>query len=217
LYTFAIELAFWNKNHKLVDQLYSEIVKNSRSLMDTIPAHVTHLNSLGSRGACDQAISEGLQILKELGEPFPRRLLSCHTIFRLFSTRKMLRAATDEQILKLPRVLDAKILAASKIMHAIFVFLLIQRSGYLPLVAMRIIDLTLQYGLSPLSKFFERAMSNCNILSPFLPDEYRFSLQVVQALLSLLFHFMSRRQITRKRIDVDNSHCNCWMRFQAES
>lgn len=151
LYNLAAELEYCIGNHLTVDKLVGNILQNARTFEDKLQAYGTHIYSLGSRGDGERAIDEGFSVLKELGEAFPRRLVLLHTIRSLIATQKLLKNKTDEDILNLPLVTDTKVLSAMKILKVIYPHILISRSEYAPLVAMRSISITFEHGLSPMS------------------------------------------------------------------
>jgi predicted ATPase len=150
----AIELEFCNGNHDAVDILHKEILHNAREVIHTMTSYTTRISSLGTRGNhTKEAIEEGLDALELLGEKMPRRMHLFRTITGLIRTKKMLKRTSDEEILSLPPLTDAKIQVVSNILHLLFVYVFLQQSPLVPLVSMRTIELTLQYGLSPMSKY----------------------------------------------------------------
>jgi predicted ATPase len=154
LMNVAIELEFCSGNHEGVEHLHQEILQHARCFMETITSYVTHISSLGARGnhKTEEAIAESLDVLEHLGEKLPRRLFLARTVARLVRTKNVLKKTSDEDLLRLPRLSDARIQAVTKILHVLFLHVFLQKPELVPLVSMRIIDLTLQYGLSPISK-----------------------------------------------------------------
>jgi predicted ATPase len=150
----AIELEYCNGSHERVEQLHQEIIQHARCFMDKITSYTTHISSLGARGNqdSDAAIAECLDVLEMLGEKLPRRLFLPRTVAGLMRTKNTLKRKSDDELLSLPRLSDARIQAATRILHLLFLRLFLQKTELVPLVSMRIIDLTLQYGSSPISK-----------------------------------------------------------------
>lgn len=156
LMNVAIELEFCNGNHDCVDQFHKEILVHARCIMDQIPSYTTHISSLGARSNdFDEAIAESLDVLERLGEKLPKRWFLARTVVGLIKTKNNLKRTSDEMILRLPRLSDARVQALNNILHLLFVYVFLQRSELVPLVSMRIIDLTINYGLSPISKLHD--------------------------------------------------------------
>ena len=149
----AVEVEFCNGNHEEVDMWHQEVLQHARNIMDTMTSYATHISSLGTRGDhTKEAVEEGFYALKRLGVKIPCRMVMFRTVTSLIKTKKMLKKTTDKEIVDLPPLIDPKIQAASNILHLLFVYLFLQQSDLVPLVAIKAIDFTLQYGLNPMSK-----------------------------------------------------------------
>jgi predicted ATPase len=152
----AIELEFCHGNHNSVDTLHEEITLHSRTAMDSVTSYTIHISSLGSRGRLSEAIAESIQILDRLGERIPRRFLAIRTVNGLLKMKNVLKKTDDKEILELPLLKDAKIQAVMNILHLMFVYTFMSQSNLVPIVSMRAIELTRQFGLNPLSMFSKR-------------------------------------------------------------
>lgn len=154
----AIELDYCNGNHEGVDKLHREIVQHSRRFIDKITSYATHISSLGARDnrRSGEAISECLKVLERLGEKLPRRFFLARTVAGLIRIKNILKKKSDDDLLRLPRLSDARIQAVTRILHILYLQVFLHKAELVPLVSMRMIDLTLQYGLSPISKYTRR-------------------------------------------------------------
>ena len=166
LWNMAIELEYYIGNHESVDRLHDEILMNARKFEHTLTSYTTHINSLGTRGANETAIKEGIDVLKKLGLAVSRRAPFAQTLFSVVRIRAILKVKKDDEILNLPRVSDAKIQAALNILHVMFCYLFLSGSDLSPLIAMRIINLTFRHGLSAMSEYLNSDEMSC--LTPFL-------------------------------------------------
>lgn len=144
----AAEVAYCNADYDCVDALTASVFSGARCFDDKVRAHTTHLYSLGSRNSIQRAIDIGFEVLRELGEPFPKKGRVVYILLNLVKTNRMLRNKTLEDIVNLPRLRDSNKLAAIRIMNLIFPYCIDARLEFAPLVAMRIVQVTLKSGIS---------------------------------------------------------------------
>jgi len=104
--------------------------------------------SMGSRNDLQKAIDRGFEVLREFGEPFSSKPSVFSIIVELRKTKKMLRRLSDDGILSLPKMRDPEKLSAMRIMNLLFTYTLTGRPMYAPLVAMRLVQTTVTFGMS---------------------------------------------------------------------
>ena len=151
LYSAAAEAEYCNGNIDRMDALIWEILRHAKTNLDKSRALTSKMLSLGSRNELQKAIDLGLTVLKDLGEPFPKKPSVFSIIFELSKTKRMLRKLSKDGITKLPPMEDPTKLAAMKIMSLIFVYCLNGRPMHCPLVAMRIVQNSILHGASAMS------------------------------------------------------------------
>ena len=152
MFNTAAEVAYCNGNFERLDELVDEIFANARSFEDKLWAHSTRIYSLGSRLHSEQAIDEGLDVLAQLGERLPARAGPMRTIMELFKTERLLADQSDESIMALPPLMDKQKLAAMRILNLIAIYTFWTRPDLLPLVTMRMVRITIRYGLTEMGK-----------------------------------------------------------------
>jgi predicted ATPase len=152
LYSFAAEIEYYNGNLKRVDELVAEILKKAKTLEDKLKAHFTRIFSLGSRNEMGFALDESMEVFKGLGERFPRNPRMIHIVAGMIHCNRMLRGKSNEYILSLPPMRDWKKLAAMRLMTVVGLFAFYSRTNLLPLLAFRLVNLTLRYGISDIGK-----------------------------------------------------------------
>ena len=76
----AAELEYTSGNHTQVDCIHREIVTHARRFDDTLKSYAAHICSLAARGDDIGAIRVGLDVLRALGHPFPRRAIIFKTV-----------------------------------------------------------------------------------------------------------------------------------------
>ena len=133
------------------DRLVSEVLTNALSLEDKLPALITKIFSLGSRGRIQEAIDAGIEVVEELDEPLPRRFILLRVLLAYVRTSKMLNRLTDNDILNLPLMTETKHLSLMTVLNILLPYTFTGRPDYFPLLAMRLTQLSIKHGLSALS------------------------------------------------------------------
>jgi predicted ATPase len=165
LYNTAAEIEYYNGNFDRVDDLVNQVFLRSRKFEDCLKAHFTRIYSLGSRGEMHTCVDEGLKVLKLLGETFPRKATSYHTMTAFLRCRQLLYGKSDNDILSLPIMQENTKLTALRLIVVIAFFANSVRKECVPLLAVRIITLTMRYGMNDMCKFFRSFQRN--LPSPF--------------------------------------------------
>lgn len=153
LYTAAAEVEYYQGNLSRVDMLLEKIFKHAKTLDDKLRAHFTQIYSLGSRDDTKRALSEGLGLLKQLGEIFPIRPNRCHTAFALGRCKWMLRGMADDDIMNLPRMQCHRKLVIQRLMNTMYGFALTNCKLLVTLIVTRMVENTLRFGISAMSKY----------------------------------------------------------------
>lgn len=151
LYDATAEVAFCTGNYNSVYDLVEETLKNARDFNDTIQAHCTKLNALGSNGQLKDAVSYGLEILRKLDEPIPVRYKIVKLALLTRKLKKKTKGLSDKDILQLPLMQNQSKLAVMKIMNTIFLYVLLVDPMLIPFFGLRMVRLSLEYGLNAMS------------------------------------------------------------------
>lgn len=151
LYSTGCELAFCNGEHAAVEKLADEVAQNARSFDDKVQVYTTLILSLDARWKLEAATDECFRILDHCGERFPRTVGKTGILMDFLRTKRMLRHKTAHDILNLPAMTDTTALTAMSVIHLLYPIVLVSNFNLSPLTAFRMIRLTLQHGLSPMS------------------------------------------------------------------
>jgi hypothetical protein len=92
--------------------------------------------------------------LELLGETFPRKATSYHTMTAFLRCRQLLYGKSDNDVLSLPIMQENTKLTALRLIVVIAFFANSVRKECVPLLAVRIITLTMRYGMNDMCKFF---------------------------------------------------------------
>ncbi|CAB9501498.1 expressed unknown protein [Seminavis robusta] len=148
LYNSAAEMAYCCGKHERVDELTQEILKFALKSDDKLTAHVTRVNSLGSRLQTRAALDYCIEILRRMGHHFPRTATLPRTVMAFLKLRFLLSRYTDDEIMSLPTLEDPQTTSAMHIIHQMFPLVQQEQINYSILIALRLVQLTLKHGLS---------------------------------------------------------------------
>ena len=152
MYNAAVDAAHCSGKHERLEQLTEEICRNARSFDDTLQAHNAKLLSLQGQTRTKEGIKHCKFVLKELGEPFPRKASGPRILMELLQTRWALHNMSDDDIMSLRTLTDPIISAKMLLIHQLFPLVQEEHFEYSPLIAFRLVKLTLRYGLGSISK-----------------------------------------------------------------
>jgi len=151
LFCSSCEIEYCNANFDKMDYLISEILENSRNFKDGIRAITTKIHSFGAKNQTIYAIETGMDVLRKLGQGLPKKARLVYIVGDFIKTKRMLRKFTEDQILNLPVMKNDDHLAATKILSLLYPYTFICQPEMAPLITFRLIQLTLRYGISPIS------------------------------------------------------------------
>jgi predicted ATPase len=153
LYNKAAEIEYYCGNLARVDVLVDKILKSAKSFEDTLVARFTRIYCLGSRNDMARALDEGFQVLKRLGERLPRHFVSARLAWEKSQCYWRLRGKSHQEILDLPLLADTKKVTALRLMNILHSFALLSSDKCAPMIASRVVRMTLQHGLHEVCKF----------------------------------------------------------------
>jgi predicted ATPase len=152
LFNAASEIEYCLANFERMDALVEVIMENARGTKDKIRAQTARIYSLGSRNQLEKAIDVGLETLKNfLGETIPSRPSAVSIVVELWKTKRLLRQHSDASIMSLPAMDEFKTLSSIRIMCLLLMYGVLGRPNLTPIVAMRIVQLSLRHGLCGMS------------------------------------------------------------------
>lgn len=163
LYNAAAEVEYCVGNYDNVEKLASVIFANARDLPDTLRAHSIHVYSLGNRGHMLKAIELGLKVLGSLGEKFPMNRSANTIAAAIKKTKWLAKGKTNDDLLRMPLMDNPEKLAAMQMMNIMFLYAYVAVPSLAPMIALRMVKLTMEYGLCDVSSvgFVTYAMLLC--------------------------------------------------------
>lgn len=127
-----------------------QVLFNAKSLEEKIPAYFSQVDSFTAQGNVTEAVNLSVTTLKMLGEPIGRNPNKLQVHLELKAVRRILKGVTDQQILQLPPMEDAKKIAAMQMMlKTARLSWLIGRKTLTHLLFLRSLRLTFRHGQTP--------------------------------------------------------------------
>ena len=147
LYNAATEVLVCISDFEKVDELLEETFKNTRHCCEKLQARCTQIYSLGLRDRQQEAIDKGVEVLEQMGVPFPRRMCSARLLSEMKQAKQSLRGKSDEQLMRLPHMTEFKSLMAMRILSIVSLDCMVTRPKLFPFLALKMVNLTMEYGL----------------------------------------------------------------------
>jgi histidine kinase len=148
VYDAAAEMELCTTNLEEMDSLIDTVLLHAMKCEDKIQAYSTRIYAMGMTGRSREAVAIGVEVLKHLGETFPRHLNRSSLCSEVCSVNRLLRGKSDDDILQLPSITNERKLAALNILQLIFLTAMTSWPELAPFVASKCIKITLKYGLS---------------------------------------------------------------------
>ncbi len=153
LTTNAAEAAYLSGNYDKVDLHVNNILKHSQSLIDSVKGYEIDIKKLIAQNKPYQAVVLGLDILKKLRIILPLKPGKLAVLKDLVKIKFLLRRKTMDYYNNLPEMKDPEKNAAMRILSDISSASFFAVPNLVPLLAFKMIRLTISYGLSRKSPF----------------------------------------------------------------
>jgi predicted ATPase/class 3 adenylate cyclase len=164
----AAEASYLSGDYEKVDLYVDKILKHSKSLIDSVKAYEIDIKKLIAQNKPYDAVKLGLDILKKMGINLPLKPGNLSVLKDLLKIKFLLRNKSMDYYNNLPEMKDAEKNAAMRILSDISSASFFAVPNLVPLLAFKMIRLTLKYGLSRKSPFSFAAYGY--ILSVFLNE-----------------------------------------------
>ncbi|CAN1213436.1 histidine kinase [Tumidithrix helvetica PCC 7403] len=149
LYHMAAESAYLNTNYDECHQLVDQIVRYATNILDTIKPYKVKINAYSAQKKFREIATTVGSILTRLGEPIPITPNELQVGWELIQTEMRTRFLRIRDWRSLPPMTDPYKLAAIFIMNALATSAINLDPLLIGIVILRIVSLTLKYGLSP--------------------------------------------------------------------
>jgi predicted ATPase/class 3 adenylate cyclase len=153
LTTNAAEAAYLSGDYEKVNLYVNRILKYSQSLIDSVKGYEIDIKKLIAQNKPYEAVKLGLDILKKMGIHLPLKPGKFAVLKDLIQIKILLRNKSIEYYNNLPEMKDPEKNAAMRILSDISSASFFAVPNLLPLLAFKMIRLTLSHGLSRKSPF----------------------------------------------------------------
>ena len=174
-YDFVLQLtidtadaAYLSGQYDKVENLVNDLLKNSKSLIDSVKAYEINIKKLIAENKPLAAVELGINILKKLGVNLPVKPGRLQVMKDLLQTKFLLRNKNIEYFNKLHEMQDQEKNAAMRILTDISSASYFAVPNLVPLLVFKMVSLTVKYGLSRKSPFSFAAYGY--ILSAYLQE-----------------------------------------------
>lgn len=147
LHNGAVEMECCSGHHERSDEIFEIILRHARGLEDQLRAYEAKLHSLSARHMDSEGVIVAFEVLRRLGEPFPKRAVLLHTGAALAKTVLWIRRRSTESIVKSRPMRRWDKIAAVRILQIMIPAVVRANPEYAALCACRSVQLTIRHGL----------------------------------------------------------------------
>jgi predicted ATPase/class 3 adenylate cyclase/tRNA A-37 threonylcarbamoyl transferase component Bud32 len=151
--TLAADAAYLSGQYEKVDKLVNDLLKHSRSLIDSTKGYEIDIKKLIAQNKPLEAVKLGLNILRKLGISLPLKPGRLQVMKGLLQTKFLLRNKSMEYFNNLTEMKEAKKNAAMRILSDITSASFFAVPSLVPLLVFKMISITVKHGLSRKSPF----------------------------------------------------------------
>lgn len=140
-------------NFEECEKLIAVVKQNGKEFTDKVTAYQIKVDSLGTQERLEEAVKFGLKTIRKLGTTFPRDKNLPRLSYYLRKTKSLLNDMTDDGIATLSAMTDPARLATMQFLGSVatYSYLMQSKSEQFSLIVLKMVRLTVRYGLSPVS------------------------------------------------------------------
>jgi len=167
LYLETLEVEYLNTNFERAQELSEVLLVQAKSQLEKIKVYELRIPFYLQQNNPQEAIETALQVLRMLAVPFPRHPTKFSIMMGLTRNKIGIGNKRIENLAFLPLMTDPYKLAAMRILIAIIPATFMTNPMLFPLIIFTMVNLSIQYGNSPLSAYgyVSYGMLLCGVLS----------------------------------------------------
>ncbi|KAL3788524.1 hypothetical protein HJC23_006562 [Cyclotella cryptica] len=142
LYEMSCNACFKSYQIDEMQRFLDEIFDHAKYLLDKLLL----IEALVLMGQDGSATDHAFSLLEELGDLSPEKIPPHLILNEVLAARKALSSYTDHDIKNAPRVSDWSLIARIRVLGSLMPFLFAEQPQYIPYIACRIINLSIQHG-----------------------------------------------------------------------
>jgi predicted ATPase len=148
----AAEISMCTGQYEQMDSFLENAFQHGRSFADKLQAHTTRLSAFSIRDRQSEAVDRGIDVLKSLGERFPRRFKSICLLAEFGRVQRLLRGKSDQQLLRLPPIANESKVMALQVLQIVFLPALLTQPHMALFFACRMLRITLEHGICSIGR-----------------------------------------------------------------
>ncbi len=148
-----VEVVYLNTDFETMEQLVEVVLQQAKTLIDKVSVYEVLIQAYLSQNKLSEALQTGLQVLTLLDIEFPQQPSQEDLGVALAETKSILAGRNFEELIDLPLMTDPDKLAAMRILVSINTLALFIVPKLAPLIAFKLVDLSIKYGYTPESAF----------------------------------------------------------------
>ena len=206
LHVEAAEGAFLIANFEEMERLTEIVLQRAQTLLDRVAVYEIKHQAYYARNKPLEAVKIALDVLKLLGVVFPNQPSESDFILALQETQSALVGKQALELIKLPTMTELIDLAIMRILILIYMPSYLASPSLFPLIALKLVELSLKYGNAPESAFgyVTYGLMLCASLGD-IETGYQFG----QLAVNLSEHLNAKQFIAKVSL-IANNHIRPW-------
>ena len=166
LHQLAAEVAFLKPDFMQMEQLVSTVLKQAKTLLETIKIHEIQIQYYQANNQLEQAVWLALEVLQQLGVHLPKKPDLSDIQLASKALQASLASHSIEHLIDLPQMTNPKVLSAMRLLSCASSSAYIAAPQLFPLMIFKAIELSMTYGNAPASVFAyaDYGMSLCGVM-----------------------------------------------------
>ncbi len=212
LYQEAAEAAYLAGRFEQMIHLADVVLKKASLLLEKVKVYEVKILAFGAQNKAREAVNIALILLKMLGQELPLKPNRSDIQQAMSETTLNLNGRCVEDLIDLPEMRDDNLLAAMRILSLVITFSYQAAPELFPLILLKQVNLSLQYGNAPLSAFAYVAygLTLCGVMGD-IEQGYQFG----KLALNLLVKF-NAKEVKAKVLQTFNALVRHWKEHTKE-
>ncbi len=153
LYENAAEAAYLAGEFQQTEELVEIVLQQAKQLLDKVKVYEVKLQAYGAQNKATEAVKIALDALNLFGLDFPENPNQSDVQLEMAVTSANLENISIKDLIDLPEMTEAKILAVMRLLSSTTVFIYQSSPNMFLLIVLKQINLSLKYGNTALSAF----------------------------------------------------------------
>lgn len=206
LYETAAEATYLSGNFEQINKFIQPVLINAKALLNQIKVYEVQIQSYGAQNKALEAVTTGLYLLDKLGVNIPKKPSLEDIQIEFEKTKINFINIKIEKLINLSEMIEEQPLVIMRVLSNLITFSYQVAPELFPFLLCKQLNLSLQYGNTPLSAF---AYAIYGFINTGVLKEIETGFKFGQLALSLVEKFYSQ-DIKAKVIETFNSHVRHW-------